>query len=104
MIPSRRRLRADEVREVLSRGSTRRAGPFSLKYLETTTVFRCAVVVSKKVAKTAVMRNRLRRAGYRALGAASLPPTGHAILFVQSIPPGDLATAFSSNLKTLLHV
>ncbi|HWB33804.1 MAG TPA: ribonuclease P protein component [Candidatus Paceibacterota bacterium] len=104
MLPYHRRLRAEEVREVLARGTTRRAGVCSLKYLSTTTVFRCAVVVSKKVAKTAVMRNTLRRAGYQALGRASLPPTGHAILFVQSIPPGDPAAAFNASLKTLLHV
>ena len=45
---------------------------------------KAAVVVSKKVAKTAVLRNRLRRAGYAALAA---PPAGkHIVFFIQKVP------------------
>ena len=104
MLAKTRRLRAVEVREVLAHGRSRRGKVLSSKILTTTTPFRAAVVVSKKVAKTAVLRNRVRRAVYAALGHTSLPRTGHAILFVQSVPKADLATVFSSDLKQLLNV
>lgn len=104
MLAKTRRLRAAEVQEVLSRGRGRRGTALSVKMVSTTSPFRCAVVVSKKTAKTATLRNRVRRAVYRALSHTSLPPTGHAILFVQSVPKTDLTAVFASELKHLLHV
>lgn len=104
MLPKQKRLGTQAVKEVLARGKNRRAAHLSMKILTTTTPFRCAVVVSKKLAKTAVKRNKLRRAVYQALGAASLPSQGHAILFVQSIPEVSLVAAFSSEIKKLFHV
>jgi ribonuclease P protein component len=76
----------------------------SIKELASPGPFRCAVVISKKIAKTAVARNRARRALYRALKTTSLPRTGHAILFVQSVPRTDLSGVFASELKKLLNV
>lgn len=104
MLAKTRRLRGEEVREVLARGRGRRGAALSIKYLSTSSPFRCAVVVSKKVAKTAVVRNRVRRAVYRALDRASLPPTGHAILFVQSVPSADTDLVFAADLTKLLNV
>ncbi len=104
MLAKTRRLRAAEVREVLSKGKGRRGSVLSIKLLPAAAPFRCAVVVSKKVAKTAVRRNSLRRAVYKALKSASLPRTGYAILFVQSVPHDDQAAVFASELKKLLHV
>jgi len=104
MLPRRQRLSATEVKEVLARGRSRRGAVLSVKVLSTTSPFRCAVVVSKKVAKTAVVRNRLRRGVYRALAHTSLPLTGHAILFVQSVPKADLTPVFLSDLKKLFNV
>src|SRR3989344_7041958 len=99
MLAKTRRLSTSGVQEVLTHGRGRRGTLLSVKLLPTTTAFRCAVVVSKKVAKTAVVRNKVRRAVYRALSSASLPPTGHAILFVQSVPKADLPSVFSTELK-----
>jgi ribonuclease P protein component len=104
MLPKTKRLRAEEVQDILAHGTSRRAGVLSLKKIENKGDFRCAVVVSKKLARTAVMRNRLRRAVYKALSETSLPRHMHAILFVQSIPPRDLVATFSLELKKLLHV
>ena len=104
MLAKTRKLSTQEVKEVLARGRGRRGAVLSVKLLSTTTPFRSAVVVSKKVAKTAVLRNRVRRAVYRALERASLPRTGHAILFVQSVPKAGLEEVFSAELKKLLHV
>jgi ribonuclease P protein component len=104
MLPKHKRLTTEGVKEVLAKGKSRRGSVLSLKWLDTSSSFRCAVVVSKKLAKTAVRRNQLRRAAYQALGSSSLPRHGHAILFVQSIPAGDLAGVFSTEIKKLLHV
>jgi len=104
MLAKTRRLRSAEVKEVLARGRGRRGAVLSVKLLATPSPFRCAVVVSKKTATTAVLRNRLRRAVYRALQNTSLPRSGHAILFVQLAPKADLASVFSSELKKLLNV
>src|SRR5258708_1935552 len=101
MLPKSKRLNKAQVAEVLSRGHGRRGGTLSLKYLETTTPFRSAVVISKRVARTAVRRNYVRRVLCQALRGASLPPTGHAILFVQSIPEGKLAAVFAAELKKI---
>ena len=104
MLAKTRRLRTAEVAEVLKKGRGRRGTTLSVKLLSTNSPFRCAVVVSKKTAKTAVVRNRLRRAVYRALQSTSLPRTGHAILFVQTVPTTDLSKVFASELTKLLHV
>ena len=103
MLPKHARLSALEVKDVLAKGRGRRATVLSLKLLPALPPFRCAVVVSKKVGSTAVLRNKMRRAVYQALSAASLPPSGHAILFVQSVPK-DPVTVFTSDIKQLLHV
>lgn len=49
---------------------------------------RAAVVVSKKVAKSAVVRNRLRRQVYTALRGAG-PATGTSIVLLKSAPKGS---------------
>ena len=104
MFKAARRLRAVEVREVIARGRGRRGVALSLKMMPAAPPFRCAVVVSKKVGKTAVVRNRMRRSVYAALKQTSLPPSGHAILFVQAVPPENPVSEFASDLKKLLHV
>jgi ribonuclease P protein component len=54
------------LRRVYRQGSVARAGGMSLRYLENPTRVhsRCSVVVSKKVLKHAVKRNRVRRRIY----------------------------------------
>ncbi len=82
MLAKRRRLRAEEVREILAKGRSARLSGLSVKYLPAKDA-RAAVVVSKKTAKTAVMRNSLRRAAYRTLQKATLPRV-HAVLFIHT--------------------
>jgi ribonuclease P protein component len=76
MIPSSCRLRTNEVEEVLKRGRGLPSGTYlSAKIFhpegKSSATIRSAVVVSKKVAKTAVVRNRVRRAVYDSIRAAS---------------------------------
>lgn len=101
MLPARRRLRASEVEEVLSRGKSARATYLSAKSLSTGQPLRVAAVVSKKVAKKAVERNRLRRGLYRAL--MPIVASGNVMIFIQKIPNEALVPAFSKDLEVLLQ-
>ncbi len=86
MLAKKQRLTAAEVREILKSGRSVRlpaqagAATLSAKYVRAQDA-RAAVVVSTKVAKTAVARNTLRRTAYRTLRAA-LPKNIHAVFFL----------------------
>lgn len=80
MLPKRSRLTTADVRQVIKAGRSVRGMGISLKYEPAKSV-QVAVVVSKRVAKRAIERNRLRRLVYRSL--PSLPQV-RVVLFVQS--------------------
>lgn len=101
MLPSDRRLRTTEVQEVLARGKAARGVYLSAKILPTLHPIRVAAVISKKVAKKAVERNRLRRALYRAL--ISLVGNGNVVIFIQKTPHEALVPAFLKDLTLLLQ-
>lgn len=104
MISSARRLRAAEVRAALSKGRTFRATHLSMKYVPGTTPLQSAAVVKKALARTAPVRNRLRRAVYRAVasfGASEL--RGTAVFFVEKIPTEKLTPTFVEEIKTLMR-
>ncbi|MEK7108946.1 MAG: ribonuclease P protein component [Patescibacteria group bacterium] len=85
MLPKKKRLSAAEVREVLARGKSLRVGPYAGKFLDGRTPLGLAVIVSKKVAPKAVVRNRLRRKVYRELKQLTLPSKGSLALFVRTV-------------------
>lgn len=87
MLPKRSRLSSGEVRGVLAGGSPLRVGPYSGKYLPGASPLKVAVIVSKKDTKTAVGRNRLRRAAYNELEHLALPKDGSLALFVRPPKP-----------------
>ncbi|OGC88153.1 hypothetical protein A3D70_02280 [Candidatus Adlerbacteria bacterium RIFCSPHIGHO2_02_FULL_54_18] len=80
MLPQRSRLSAAEVRVILKRGRSARSATLSAKYVPAVHS-RAAVVVSTKVAKSAVARNRLRRTCYDALRPL-LPPGKNVVFFL----------------------
>jgi len=91
------------VEQVLSLGRSVRGAHLSLKFLKNKEPFRFAMVVPKSLARKATMRNKLRRAAYDSVGAASLSPrTGQAVFFVRAIPKEPLRTIFTEEAKTLL--
>lgn len=104
MLPKHTRLTTAEVKKVLDLGRGKRGPLLGIKMLPGSAGFKCAVVVSKKVAKSAVMRNRARRAVHEALRKTSLPSSGHAILFVQGLPKEKIQEAFTAELNKLLNV
>lgn len=83
MLPKRGRLSAAEVREVLAKGKPMRVGQYMGKFLPGRPALGVAVIVSKKVARKATVRNALRRKAYLELEASALPSSGSLALFVQ---------------------
>lgn len=107
MIPRSHRLRTREVAEVLKRGR----GTVSGAHLSAKVFFpdegvggtiRSAAVVSKKVARTAVARNRVRRAVYDALRGVTNTKAAHIVFFVRSVPKDNLRSAFSADIVRIL--
>jgi RNase P protein component len=84
MFPKRKRLTAAEVREVLAKGKAFKAGPYAGKLLSGRKPLGVAVIVSKKVARKATARNRMRRKAYRDLEQLTLPESGSLALFVRN--------------------
>ena len=101
MLPRTERLRTKEVEVTIQLGRSARAGVLSLKYAPTPGHSRCAVVVSKKVAKKATDRNNLRRRVYAALERVVLPKNIAAVFFVQRIPPTPRVATFTQDILQL---
>lgn len=99
MLKKSRRLTAGEVCDIIKTGTLRRAGHLSARMVTGTAPLRAAAVISKKVAKSAVERNRQRRALYRAL--QEIEVSGSAVIFIQKIPQPPLTPAFLEDLKVL---
>lgn len=95
------------LRYVYQHGQTVRGPLCSLKYVrnERRQDYRLAVVVSKKVHKSAVKRNRIRRRLYEAmrLQAADIPAYDMVMTVfheqVAEMPAGELQTLVSAQLK-----
>ena len=100
MLPKVRRLSTPEVQTVLRAGRPLRTEHLSAKFLPHTGVPRVSVVVSKKVARRAVARNKLRRTIYRAL--YPLQNHGYLLVFVQKILPPPLLPIYAVELKEIL--
>ena len=82
------------LRGIYQRGQTIRGSQLSLKYAfrDPSRPYRLAVVVSRKVSKSAVVRNRIRRRIYElARQQATTIPAGSDLVF----------TAFSAELATI---
>ena len=86
MIPKKSRINREDFEKMMKMGRLCNGGLFSLRFLKNTgksTHF--SVVVSKKVAKTAVLRNKIRRRGYSIFQKVQkeLKNNGFIILFAK---------------------
>ena len=99
------RLRSEEVREVLAKGRPLRGkGLLSARMLKTSASgLRAAAVVSKSVAKSAVARNRLRRAVYRVLREAPKDPHGMFVFFLRATPTSPMAPKLKDEIEGILN-
>jgi len=91
------------LKAVYSRGQSARGGPLSLKYAsrDPRRPYRVAVVVSRKVNKSAVTRNRIRRRVYEAVRRHQpAPPPGADLIFTAF--DDRLAAMESAKLENLV--
>ncbi len=94
MIGSRNRFHGrGGIRKLYATGKTVRSGAISLRYSpEDTKAYRVAVVVSKKVNRSAVVRNRIRRRIYERV----------RILYSSGLAPRDIIiTVFDDQVATM---
>ncbi|MEI7719694.1 MAG: ribonuclease P protein component [bacterium] len=104
MLARKSRIGKQGLAEVFRVGKPFRTSLLSIKYLPSPGVLQCAVVISKKVAKKAVERNRVRRAVYRALVpsvAQENKKHGKLVVFVQKIPADPLTPAFVADMESV---
>ncbi len=100
------------LRFVYQQGKTVRAPHASLKYAlnQRRTTFRCAVVVSKRVHKSAVVRNRIRRRVYELvrLQAASITQPYDLVITIFSAAaatmPAEELEALVTDLLKRAHI
>ncbi len=92
------------LNHVYKHGSTRRTPWFAIKYQRNPkrSTYRCAVVVSRKVSKSAVVRNRIRRRLYELLRLelAGLVPAYDIVVTVFS---DQVESADSKKLQRMVH-
>ncbi len=63
---------------------------------------RAAAVISKKVAKTAVVRNRVRRALYGAIGTIGTPVPLRIVFIVNTLPDEPYGRAFAADAASII--
>lgn len=101
MLPRSQRLSGDQVRSLMAGKSAVLHTPlFMVRHVATTpgTTSRFSVVVSKKVAKSAVLRNLLRRRLYSAIKKAGFPVGKDYVVSVKN------KAIFSEYLQDLVSV
>ena len=100
MLAKQRRIDSATIRTLTKPNKIIRTECLQVLYFSTPAVWQVSVVVSKKVSKQAVQRNRIRRSLYGALEKwQEITPAGYYIVRVQSSAAREpLAT-----LRTQLH-
>ena len=100
------------LRPVYNKGQVSRGQFFALKYLPNSRrkTYRAAVVVSRKVHKSAVVRNRIRRRIYELIRLSPLadhPPIDLVCVVysehVAALPADELRQQFSAQLEAVLR-
>ena len=108
MLPKRQRLHHQELKEVAYTSRREHAPHLMLAYTETSHEFKAVVIVSKKVSKKAVERNRTRRMLYSVL-AKNREALQHGVYIVRvkvaakSIADTQLKQELQQLLNRLLH-
>jgi len=86
MLPSAKRLSAEKFKVVIEKGAFFHSDFILLRLMKTQEKSRFAVSVPKRVAKTAVLRNKMRRRVYSAVGTmeSMIKPGFNVILIMKS--------------------
>ena len=106
MIPKKTRINREIFEKVMKKGGFLNSGLFSLRFLknpEKTTSF--GVVVAKKIAKTAILRNKIRRRAYSVLRrVVKNPLAGQAYFIILFGKKGVEKATFSETESGVLDV
>jgi ribonuclease P protein component len=96
MLPRRERLSTEEFMEVMKNGRVVHSPLFLMRVQKNAATTKFAAVASKKIAKTAVLRNKLQRLTYEAVGIhiKNVTPGTRGILFPKE-------ATFAKDLKTI---
>lgn len=100
MLSRSEKLTKEQLEHVIEKGRVFHSPLFTLRVIKTDSSGKLAAIVSKKVAKKAVDRNKARRwiyAAVRAVAAKSLPPY-HIALFAKE---GIFRTDFSGIIESV---
>ena len=100
MFTRRNRATTETVQKVLTSGKTKHSAVFSVRYLPSDDV-KVSVVVSKKVCKTAVARNTLKRRMRAAIDPQKLSPKSY-IVYAKKGADTLSPRALKNELMTLL--
>ena len=98
MLPRSQRLSGEQLDSVMEKGRVAHSSLFLVRFLIGQTNTRIAVIASKKIAKTATVRNAIRRSTYRAIGStlSKIIQGTHVALFakkvVSQIPRAEIET------------
>ncbi len=92
------------LKNVYRYGKVNKNGPFSLRYQENPrrSSYRAAVVVSKKVEKSSVKRNRIRRRVFENIRASQTEINGPYDIII-SVFSSSVANMTNAELKQVLH-
>jgi ribonuclease P protein component len=107
MLPHEQRIQREEMDKVLARGVLKHSPLFSARILKTADPhIKFSFVVSKKVANTAVLRNKLRRRGYSAV--KTLSPgidSGYSVAFFFKKGVAEVAyTVLAEEVRKFLEI
>jgi ribonuclease P protein component len=103
MLPRRERLSTEEFIEVMKNGRVVHSPLFLMRVQKNAGTTKFAAVASKKVGKTAVMRNKIQRVTYEAVGThiKKIVPGTRAILFPKEQALTKELTALTAEVKDL---
>lgn len=90
MLPKNNRLKKEEVAEILKKGRVLSSPFFRVKYIASRKEIKASGVVSKKISKSAVKRNALRRKIYNVVSSKITELKGVSmVIFLQKTPEKD---------------
>ncbi len=90
MLPKNNRLKKEEVAEILKKGRVLSSPFFRVKYIASGKETKASGVVSKKISKSAVKRNALRRKIYNVVSSQLEGIKGFSmVIFLQKTPEKD---------------
>jgi ribonuclease P protein component len=101
MLPKKQRLTKEEIEKVIKEGLKKDTSFFRFKFMESSD-FKISPVVSKKVAKLAVDRNKIKRLFFNLLESLDITKKAHIAVFIKKDISKEDKNEALSQLKDFL--